>query len=163
MHCRQACNTGTEDALQSTKPQFQVGINGILDQHSDLVMPLQLVGDVLNGKWIGCCASTHPQDIDARIKGRTDMLDGSHLGSHKHSRLAFHPLKPRQAFIANALKTSRLGSWFPEPCPKNLDTRRTQRPSRIQRLFFGFGTARACNDNGTTALYTRYRERCYFL
>ena len=67
MHGTQPRDTRITEPLQGAQPQVKVWIHRILDQHSDFVMPLQLIGDILNSKRVGGCACSNPQNIDAGI------------------------------------------------------------------------------------------------
>ena len=146
MHGTQAGNTCIADALQGTEPQVKVGINGILDQDGHLVVSLQLVGDALDGKGVGRRAGSNPQDVNACIQGRTDMLDRSHLGRKRHSRFLPDLLQPFQADVPHAFKSAGHGARFPDACPENFHAYGRQGTRRVERLLLALGTTRSGNN-----------------
>ena len=94
MHSPQASDTRIADALQSTYPEIQIGVNRVLYQYCHLVMSLQGVGYILHSEGVGTRAGTNPQDIDTRFKRSTDMINGSHFGSHHHTQFTLDGLQP---------------------------------------------------------------------
>ena len=145
MDGRQTPDAGVVDALDGADPQLEVRAHGILHQHGN-VLPAQRVGDLLHGEGIGRRAGADPQQIDASVESRGDMLARGDLRGDVHARLALDALQPGNARGAHALEASRLGPGLPQPGAEDAESLGGKGPGRVECLFFGFGAARSCND-----------------
>ena len=140
-----AADAGVVDALDGADPQFEVGAHGILHQHRH-VHAAQGVGDLLHGEGVGRRAGADPEQVDAALQRYGDVLAGGHLGGGVHPRLPFHALEPGDAGLADAFEASRFGAGFPQSGAVDAESLCGQRAGGLHDLFFGFGAARACDD-----------------
>ena len=139
------------DAFEGTYPQFEVGVDGVLDQDRYVDAP-ERVGQFLHGKGIGCRTCSDPQDIDAVFHGQFDMLRCGHFRSDEHARLLFHTLHPRQCFFAVSFKTAWFGARFPYTSPEDFDAIVGKSLGGAHDLFFSLCAARTGNDHRTDGL-----------
>ena len=136
---RDACAV---EALYAAYPQFEVGVNGIFNEHRQ-VCAFQSVCQSLHREGIGHGACAYPKDIHLCREGSLNVLRRSHFGCHKHTRFLLDTREPGQADFAHALKTAGLGAGFPNACAKNAHALACQLARCIHYLFFRFGRARA--------------------
>ena len=139
----QTLNASLVDTLQSTYPQFQVGVHGVLYEYGH-VNTLQRIGDSLHSKWVGRCAGTNPQYVYIVLQAELHMLRCSHLGRYQHLGLLLHLLQPYQSGLAVTLKTTRLGAWLPHSCTEVVATLHSQLLSGSHHLFLSLSRARSC-------------------
>ena len=131
------------DALHSSYPQLQVGINRILHKDGD-VHSLQTVGYRLHGKGIGRGTRSNPKDVNVVLKGKLYMLRCCHLCGDEHACLLLHALQPRQRCLAVALEATRLGARFPHSRTKHSESVRSQLACCCHHLLLGLSRARSC-------------------
>ena len=89
----QACDARSVDALQSTDPEFDVGIHRVFDQNRD-VHTFQRVGQFLHGERIGRSACSDPKQIHSGFERRFHMLGHSHFGGYQHAGFFLDALQP---------------------------------------------------------------------
>ena len=144
----QTLHTSLVDALQSTYPQFQVGVHGVLHQHGH-VDAAQRVGEGLHGKGVGRGARANPQDVDVVFQRKFHVLGGGHLGGDEHPRLVLHPFHPGQRLLAVAFESSGFGTRFPYSRTKHMATFMCQLCGGGHHLLLGLGGAWPCDDDGS--------------
>ena len=135
-------------SFDGTNPQLQVGINRILHQHG-LVDTLKRIGQRLHRKRVGTGAGTNPKNVDIVLQCQFDMLWRCHLGSHIHTRLLLHALKPGQRNLTITLKATGLGARFPDACTEVVAAQLFQLHGSGHHLFLGLSRARSCNHERT--------------
>ena len=145
-------------ALQGTDPQFQVGIDRILDQYRD-IYAFQRICQGLYGKGVGRCTGTHPQYVNTIFQSQFYVLGRCNLGSNKHASLFLYGSHPWQCYLAVALEPPRLCARLPNACTKNVTTFACQLHGSIHNLFLGFGTAWTCNYQRTYVVTGQIQRR----
>ena len=153
MNGTQSFQSGAVDAFQGTNPQFQIGVDGILDQYRN-VYTFQRIGQFLYSKRVGGSTGTYPKDIDACLQTFVNMLGSSYFGGYQHTCFLFDTFQPCQTVNTNTFKTTRLGTRFPDTCAEDFGTFLCKLVSSIHNLFFGFCTTWTGNDDGSLFFYT---------
>ena len=148
MDSTKTLDAGAVDALQSTHPELDVGIDGVLHEDGN-VHTLERIGYGLNGKGIGRRAGTDPQDVDAVLETKLNVLRRSHFRSDEHACLLLDALHPRQRLLAVALEASGLRAGLPDAGTKHVASFGGKLQGRLHHLLFGFGRTGTADDNGT--------------
>ena len=142
-----SCYSRIVDTLQSAYPQVDIGIDRIFHKYDDIAMSLESIGNLLDSKRIGSGAGAYPQDVDARLESKSNVLLSCHLGSNHHPGFFLHAPEPLQSSGANSLKRPRHGARLPQSSTKDFYSYLVELASCGKSLFMGLGTARTSNDN----------------
>lgn len=133
------------DTLHSANPEFQVGVDGVLDKHGH-IHSFERVCQVLHGKGIGCCACAYPQDVYAIFQTEFHMLGLCHFGRYEHAGLFLDTLQPGQRLFTFTFKTTWLGSGFPHTGAEVMTSFSSQLSGCFHYLFFTFSRTRTGYD-----------------
>ena len=147
----QPSDAGVEQPLDAADPEVDVGTHGVLHQHGDVVSP-QCVGNLLHGKGVRDGAGPQPQQVDAGIECRSNVLARGDLGGHAHPRFAPHALHPDEPRRAYTLEAARLGAGLPESGAEDAQPLCGQRAGGGQELLFGLGAAGAGDEQRTSGV-----------
>ena len=133
---------GVVETFDGADPEFEIGIDRILDQHRN-VHAAQRSCQFLHGERIGRGAGTDPQQVDPRFERFEDVALGGHFGRDVHAGFGLDTLQPAQSFDPHSLESAGLGAGFPDAGAEDLHLLRGERAGGREHLLFGFGTARA--------------------
>lgn len=140
----EAAQTGIVEAFERADPQFEIGVDGVLDEHRYVGSALaQGVGYLLHGERVGRCAGAYPEHVDTGVEGVVDMLAHGHFGGHGHAGLLLYAPQPLQPGFAHAFEAAGLGAGFPYSGTEYAYAVLGERSGRVEGLFLGFCAAGA--------------------